>query len=209
MPKQFLPLGDETLLKHSLAIAASFPEVTEVVVVGHPDYMDETLSQVASLHLPQETSVIPGGDPRQESVYLGLQACHREGILLHEAARPFVRRQDFRAILDDPAPNITYASPVPFTVLEGGEEIETVLDRSRLWNVQLPQKFMREPLTEAHRIAKERGLLFTDDSSVLFTCGKLPVRILPGRPDNLKITTATDFRLTEMLWPEWILGDAE
>lgn len=206
-PKQFLPLGDETLLTHSLALAASFPEVTEVVVVGHPDHLEETKALVGSLHLTQETAVVAGGDPRQESVYLGLQACHREGILLHEAARPFVRREDFRAILDDPAPNATYASPVPFTILEGKDEIETVLDRSRLWNVQLPQKFQREPLTEAHRIARERGLLFTDDSSVLYTCMGLPVRILPGRPENLKITTATDFRLAELLWPDWIRGD--
>jgi len=208
-PKQFLPLGEETLLTHSLALAASFPEVTEVVVVGHPDYMEETRAQVESLHLTQEVTIVPGGDPRQESVYLGLKACHREGILLHEAARPFLRRADFRRILDDPAPNITYASPVPFTVLEGTDTIEAVLDRSRLWNVQLPQKFQREPLTEAHRLAKERGLLFTDDSSVLFTCLGVPVKLLPGQAENVKITTAVDFRLAEMLWPEWVRGDLE
>lgn len=208
MPKQFLPLGDETLLTHSLALAASFPEVTEVVVVGHPDWLEETRAQVASLRLDKPVTVVPGGDPRQESVYYGLLACHREGILLHEAARPFLRKADFRAILDDPAPNVTYASPVPFTVLEGEGEIEGVLDRSRLWNVQLPQKFLREPLTEAHRLAREQGLVFTDDSSVLFTCLHTPVKLLPGRAENIKITTPVDFRLAELLWPEWKAGDA-
>ncbi len=131
-PKQFLPLGNETLLTHSLAIAASFPEVTEIVVVGHPDHLDETRAQAESVCLGKDLTVVAGGDPRQESVYLGLLACHREGILLHEAARPFVRREDFRRILDDPAPNATYASPVPFTILEGAENVEGILDRSRL-----------------------------------------------------------------------------
>jgi len=208
-PKQFLPLGEETVLTHSLRLAASFAEVKEVVVVANPDYMEETRRQVESLGLTQPTAIVPGGDLRQDSVRLGLAACHCPMILLHEAARPFVRRADFRRMLDYEDNNCTYASPVPFTVLEGAEHIERLLDRNRLWNVQLPQKFEREALTRAHAIAHEKGLVFTDDSGVLFSCLGISSRIVPGSLDNVKVTTAMDYATALQIWPEWIRGDRE
>jgi len=195
LPKQFLLLGGRPLLFWSLRAAAACPDVNEVIVVANPRYLEETEQVVRDTGLTQPWRIVPGGEVRQDSVRAGLLKASCEAVLLHEAARPFVRAEDFQLLLNESEENATYARRVPFTVLEGGDHLEAVLDRSRLWNIQMPQKFRREVLLGAHEEARRQGRSFTDDSSLFFSMTGLSVKVLEGREENIKVTTPTDLRL--------------
>jgi 2-C-methyl-D-erythritol 4-phosphate cytidylyltransferase len=72
------------------------------------------------------------------------------------------------------------------------------LDRSRLRNVQLPQKFRKATLIAAHAYAAQRGLIFTEDATLCAQAG-FDVRYLEGTDLNFKVTTGTDVRMAGFL----------
>ena len=76
------------------------------------------------------------------------------------------------------------------------------IERDKIRNVQLPQKFSREELVEAHRKAAEKGEHFTEDATLLVTEG-FEVSFVEGKDTNFKVTTPLDVRLaTYLLGPE-------
>jgi 2-C-methyl-D-erythritol 4-phosphate cytidylyltransferase len=70
--------------------------------------------------------------------------------------------------------------------------------RARLWRAQTPQGFPRAILQQAHDRAARLGRRATDDAALVEALG-LPVRLVPDSIRNLKITTAEDFALAELL----------
>lgn len=200
-PKQFLELNGKPVLLYALEALTGFPEIGEIVVVYREGSRNETEAVLA-----QTDEALPplvwqaGGTTRQESVFNGVSRCRYPVVLLHEAARPLVTRETVAAVLNHPAEAVTPGAEIPFTVLEKNEndEICAVLKRDRLFNVQLPQKFRTEALRTAHRRAAERGETFTDDSSLYFAAG-YACSVMPGDPQNLKITRPDDLFLAEQI----------
>ena len=72
------------------------------------------------------------------------------------------------------------------------------LDRSRLRNVQLPQKFAKADLQDAHSRAAEQGIEFTEDATLVADFGH-PVHFIEGNDENLKVTTKTDLKMAGFL----------
>src|SRR6266550_9596355 len=89
LPKQYLPLGGATVLRHAVAALAGHNRIAEVLVAIRPEDRALFDRAVAGLRvLPP----VPGGAERQDSVRLGLEALavHKpERVLIHDGARPF------------------------------------------------------------------------------------------------------------------------
>ena len=205
VPKQFLLLGGKPLLVHVLEKARAIKEIERVVITCPEAYVGETRQILKNHRFDRRFECILGGSTRQESVYNGLVALEGvDAVVLHEAVRPLVTVEEFRAIIEDADENATYGAPISFTVLRGREYVEGILAREELINVQLPQKFNRAQLLEAHERARADGSQFTDDASLFLhhTGGK--VRILPGSDRNVKITVPTDIVVAEGLYSDLI-----
>jgi 2-C-methyl-D-erythritol 4-phosphate cytidylyltransferase len=94
------------------------------------------------------------------------------------------------------------AAPVTDTIKEAeGHDVVRTLDRARLWAVQTPQVFRREALERALAQDDDAVGAATDDASLIEAIGGT-VRIVRAPPENLKITTALDLRVAEMLLRE-------
>ena len=123
-------------------------------------------------------------------------------VLIHDGARPLVTErmlEDCLAALEE-ADGATIATPSRDTVKLADEEgyAEATTDRSRTWLVQTPQAFYREELLALHRAlgdGPERGQI-TDDCMLLERAGRR-VKLVPGRRENIKITTPEDRELAE------------
>ena len=90
LPKQYLPLGGQPILRHCLQTYLAHPAVTQVRAVIHPD--DRDLYDKASQGL-DTAEPASGGASRQESVRLGLESLDETApdlVLIHDGARPFV-----------------------------------------------------------------------------------------------------------------------
>ncbi|MEK7443697.1 MAG: 2-C-methyl-D-erythritol 4-phosphate cytidylyltransferase, partial [candidate division NC10 bacterium] len=202
-PKQYLTVGGVPLLVHTLRVLARARSVAGIVLAVPRDRVQRTEALLRRLPVPKLSRVVAGGADRQESVWLGLQAAPAEceWILVHDAVRPFIVPALVERVLAAAA--IAGAAscglPVRETVKRVRESrVEATLDREGLWLVQTPQAFRRDLLSEAHEKARRDGYSGTDDAVLVERLGAR-VAMVPGLPQNLKITTPADLRLAR-LW---------
>ena len=184
VPKQWRDLRGLRVADRTVAAFRAHPAVREIVAVLHPDEMDA---------LPALTCV-PGGATRTASVRAGLAAvAEAQLILIHDMARPLVRRETIDAVLGAlaGAPAAAPGLPVTDALWAGSDGRVTGLrERAGLWRAQTPQGFRTAAIRAAH--AQEEGRDHADDVAVALAAG-LDVALVPGDEENLKITHPEDF----------------
>ena len=84
-PKQYMTLGQRTLLEYSIASLFTHPAVSKVVVALHPD--DDQFHRLPLASDPRIITVTGGGS-RADSVYAGLLAAGDSVLILVLAALP-------------------------------------------------------------------------------------------------------------------------
>lgn len=193
LPKQYLPVAGETVLRRTLRAFTDHPRVDAVRPVIALDYrtlFDQAAAGLAVL------DPVGGGATRQESVRLGLESLidfAPEFVLIHDAARPFVDRAVIDRVLDALAdrPGAIPALPVTDTLKRGaaGGAVAATVDRDGLFRAQTPQGFRFAAILDAHRRAV--GATMTDDAQVAESAG-LAVALVAGGEDNVKLTTPED-----------------
>ena len=204
--KALVRLGGRALVAHAVEAIEANRRVTAVVVVAHPDTLEATRKLVAEEGFAKVTAVVAGGPSRQRSVAAGLAALPPEPtyVAVHDAAQPLVRPgtvDDMLELLR--AAGIAGAVPgVPVTDtirrVDQDQRSGGIVDRERLRAMQTPQLFVRELLEEAHRLALREGFEATDEAALVERAGH-PVQIVPGDPENLKVTTPLDLAVAEAL----------
>jgi 2-C-methyl-D-erythritol 4-phosphate cytidylyltransferase len=195
-PKQFLPLGREPILAATLRHFRRHPRVGAIVVAvpaAHVERARRVLGRGGAT-----LTIVPGGSTRQESVWLALQAAPASArvVLVHDAVRPFLTRALIDALIaaaerDGAA---ICGLPIAETVKRVRDGVvEATIDRDGLWAVQTPQAFRAPVLREAHDKARRDAFVGTDEAMLVERLGHR-VRVVPGVPENVKITTADDLR---------------
>lgn len=197
-PKQFLRLGDSTILAATLRHFLRHPAVRAVVIAAPAAHVARTRQMVARRRGRPIVEVVEGGATRQESVWRALQAAPADAeiVLVHDAVRPFITRGLIDAIRAAAAKQgaVLCALPIVETVKRVVDGVvESTLDRSTLWAVQTPQGFRAALLREAHEKARRDGIVGTDDAMLVERLGH-PVRVVAGLAENVKITTPADLR---------------
>ena len=206
-PKQYQPLGGVPIVLRALRPFTSHPDVVQVVLVLPPADAADPPGFLSSLSVSGAAfSIVAGGAHRGDSVRAGLaelsDACTI--VLVHDGARPFVERDVVDAVIGyaRQGEGAVAAVPLSDTLKEASRrEPSRVLrtrPRSRLWRAQTPQGFPRTVLEQAYQRAARLGRRATDDAALVEALG-LPVRLVPDTGRNLKITTAEDLRLAELL----------
>ena len=183
-PKQFEPLGGATVLDRSVAVARA--TVDGVVVVVPPG---RTLA-------PGE---VEGGATRSASVRCGLAAVpdDAEVIVVHDGARPFASPALYRAVIaavragaDAAVPGLPATDTIKVVgdpTSAGERTVVVTPERSTLVAVQTPQAFAARAVRDAH----SGGADGTDDAALVEAAGGRVV-VVPGEPDNRKLTVPED-----------------
>ena len=197
-PKQFLRLGDATILAATLRHFVRHPAVRAIVVAAPAAPLARALEVARGRRRGSTIEVVEGGATRQESVWRALQAAPGDAplVLVHDAVRPFISRALIDQIRAAAAAHgaVLCALPIVETVKRVVEGVvESTLDRSTLWAVQTPQGFRAPLLREAHEKARRDGIVGTDDAMLVERLGH-PVRVVTGLAGNVKITTPADLR---------------
>lgn len=202
--KQLAVVAGRPVLSWSLRAIAAVPAIGRIVVVCHPDRVEEYRSAaVEPLSLDCEVVLVGGGDTRQRSVAAGLAALGAGDtvVVVHDGARPLVTPDVIASALD------AFDVPGVDGVVVGHESVDTLKtvergvvtgtpDRTRYWAVQTPQVFRLDALRRAHEAALSEGFTGTDDASLVERSGGL-VRVVEGRRDNIKVTMPEDLAFAE------------
>lgn len=198
-PKQYLEIQGKTVLEHTLNALLAHPAVSKIIVAVAPD--DPYPAQLAFLRQPK-IQLTAGGDTRAQSVFNGLcqiDSPQNTWVLVHDAARPCLNRQDLNRLLEiDDENGAILAVPAVDTVKRATEQqqIQHTEDRSRLWLAQTPQLFRADLLKHALQQAFAQGFSVTDEASAMELMGFRP-HLVAGRGDNIKITRPEDLALAE------------
>ncbi len=203
VPKQYMLLAGKPVIMHILERIDEIAEIKETIIVCAQEYVSSILLMMNQYGIRKTVKFAPAGNTRQGSVKSGLSMVETEHVVIHEAARPFVKVEDFRSLLDDEAENAMFGLEIPFTVIKGDDYVNGLLNRSELVNVQLPQKFRTDLIKAAHDKAEADGRMFTEDASLVYEYyPDIKIKILKGHEYNLKITTRMDMILGEQIYKE-------
>ncbi|MBK0003440.1 2-C-methyl-D-erythritol 4-phosphate cytidylyltransferase [Erwinia sp. S38] len=199
-PKQYLSIGNKTILEHSLDALLAHPAVTKAIVALSPD--DVYFSRLPVANDPRIIQVV-GGNQRADSVLAGLKAAENaQWALVHDAARPCLHLNDLTRLLELTQRSEVggiLAAPVRDTMKRatgGAETIAHTVEREALWHALTPQLFPLALLRNCLERALREGASITDEASALEYCGYHP-ELVSGRSDNLKVTRPEDLALAE------------
>jgi 2-C-methyl-D-erythritol 4-phosphate cytidylyltransferase len=197
-PKALVELAGRPLLQWSIDVLGGVRAVGRIVVAMPP-----------GARPPGDVIAVEGGATRSESVRRALAASGgvdpAELVLVHDAARPLLTRELAEEVIarlaaDQSADAAIAAVPVTDTIkrADAGGAVDETLERSSLWAVQTPQVFRRGALERALDVSAELLAQATDDAWLIERAGGR-VLLVAGSEDNLKVTTALDLELAELL----------
>ncbi len=199
MPKQYRLLAGKPVLRHTVEAFLDHPAVNRVRVVINPEHREHCVAALAGLDVGEP---VAGGPSRQASVRHGLEALSAAPpgfVLVQDGVRPLTDAGTIERVRRalDASPAAIAAVPVVDTLKREREGVSAgTVDRSGLWRAQTPQGFAYDVILRAHRDAADGEI--TDDAAVAERTG-LPVALVPGSEDNLKVTTEDDLARAEAL----------
>lgn len=198
IPKALVELGGKPLVRWSVEAFCGIDDVESIVVLAPEDF--EVRFEAVLSDLSKKVIIGTGGETRTDSVRNGIalvpDGC--DTVAIHDAARPLVKTEDIRAVLEAANEHgaATIATPVSDTlkIVEDETIIETV-DRSKYWAIQTPQVFR----FDMYKRALERAKISpTDDCGIVEDYG-YPVKVIAGSRLNIKITYPEDLFVAEAI----------
>jgi 2-C-methyl-D-erythritol 4-phosphate cytidylyltransferase len=196
-PKQYLQLCGMTVLEQTLRRLKQVPALQQFYLALSPDdaYFPELpLATDLSIHR------LDGGAERANSVLnalIQIDANAYPWVLVHDAARPVVRISDIELLIHrcmQQGQGGILATPVRDTMKRGSDTVELTVDRANLWHAYTPQLFPTALLRDTLQRALAQGVAITDEASAM-EWADLPVLLVQGHADNIKITQAEDLAL--------------
>jgi len=207
-PKQFLELEGSPILIHSIRRIASCELVTEIIIATRAEEVAKLAERLHSEKFRQTVRVVKGGDTRQESVAAALKqvAEGTEIVLVHDAVRPFVTREQIARVIEEARscgaailgiPAMDTVKEVKRTSLpEDVALITMTVPRERVVLAQTPQAFRTKILKDAFARAEADGVNASDEAGIVERLGQ-EVHVVLGSEKNMKITKPADLDLAK------------
>lgn len=207
--KVLLTLRGAPILVHALAAFEQTPQVTETLLVAHPDEVEMCRGLVADFGLAKVAAVIPGGATRHQSEDRALawlrpriEAGEIALVLIHDGARPLITPGEIAALIAaTEAAGGALLAAVPdeaLLQLDGDGKVIRAWPSDELALAQTPQAFDARRLLAAYDAARDGGFEGSDTAASFERAGGL-VRVVFGASANLKITTPDDLLRAEAL----------
>jgi 2-C-methyl-D-erythritol 4-phosphate cytidylyltransferase / 2-C-methyl-D-erythritol 2,4-cyclodiphosphate synthase len=193
-----VPIGGRPLLDWTVAAFSAVARIDRIVVVAAPERIDRLRG---ARWLPAAVTVVAGGGRRQESVAAGVAEIEARGappdriVLIHDGARPAVRPELVLRVID-----AVHEHGAAIPVVPIAETVKRVQDgriagtiaREDLGLAQTPQGVRLDILSSAYaRFPPSGAPEFTDEAGLLEAC-TIPIHVVPGQLDNLKVTVPAD-----------------
>lgn len=206
-PKQYLPIGEQTILEHTLHKLAKHPNIVKIVVAISPD--DEYFTDISLTDIKEKVTVVSGGKDRVDSVLNALKSLNgsdTEWVLVHDAARPCITQADISSLIScciEQNVGGILATPVRDTMKRGVAHNEQVFvknteEREQMWHALTPQMFPLLQLKNAIEFGLANDAVITDEASAI-EFSKHASLIIEGRGDNIKVTRPDDLALAEFI----------
>jgi 2-C-methyl-D-erythritol 4-phosphate cytidylyltransferase len=199
IPKQFLKIGNEPVLIHTLKRFYSFSTDIEIILVLPENEITQwkKICKEYKFEIPHKLAY--GGSTRFQSVKNGVRNINEPCLVaVHDGVRPLVSSRTIKiafkiaAEKGNAVPAIKIEPSIRFITNEKNKTV----DRNQYRIIQTPQVFQSNLLKKAYQQDFQDS--FTDDASVVENTG-VDINLVEGNPENIKITTKKDLRIAEAL----------
>jgi 2-C-methyl-D-erythritol 4-phosphate cytidylyltransferase len=210
--KQFINLCGKPILAHTIGIFQRASLIDEIFVLVPQEFVEYTKKNIVDKYnFSKVTKIIIGGDTRQETVKNALKFIpdNCKIVSIHDGVRPLVYSSDVNNLIElltkankeDPeVQGFILAAAAYETIKKVDEEkgfLKTI-PRELVYHAQTPQTFFKDALIKAYELAEKDNFIGTDDSMLVERAG-YKVKFLKSTHENIKITTATDLFLAELI----------
>ena len=204
VPKQFLEIAGKPVLLLTVEAIAALTVVTQIVIALPLEHIPRAEEILSDRTLRIRPECVVGGPNRQSSVKNGCDRVNSDAnvIAVHDAVRPLCPLDVMEKTL-----LVAWEKGAAVPGLQATETIQRVSrkgyvlrtpPREELYAIQTPQAFKADLIREALDRAEKEGFIATDESSVARWAGHR-VTIVPGSPDNIKITRPMDMEIARLL----------
>ena len=209
MPKQLARIAGKPIIEHTIAAVDASPAIDEIIVMMEPAHLDAVTTLIDSGRYPKLRSVHAGGATRNDTTRLALAQLGEEEckVLFHDAVRPFVDERILQDCVDalDHYGAVDTAIPSADTIIQINTETNVLVDvppRALLRRGQTPQAFLKSAITRAYeRAANDRNFVAPDDCTVVLKyTPDVPIAVVAGSDENMKITEAIDVFIADKLF---------
>jgi 2-C-methyl-D-erythritol 4-phosphate cytidylyltransferase len=140
---------------------------------------------------------IQGGVTRSGSVMNGLEALPEnvDRVIIVEAARPMVTKEQVKQLLEDPYPSSTFVRPLVNTVIYRDG---TYINRNELYDLLTPQAFDKRKLIEAYQSNRFNDM--TDETRVMYEFHGVKPHFIETESNLFKITYPGDLEIIESIY---------
>ncbi len=194
--KVFYKIKNKTIIEYSVEFFRADKDCEEIVIVVAEDDKAKMKELFPSIKL------VIGGATRQESVLNGLSVIESEYVMIHDGARPNLKRyfiQEVKNKMKELDAAILCYKVQDSVMTETDDRINHYLDRDEICFVQTPQAFKKELILIAHRQADKSNHKYLDDASVYMHELNKDVFLVYGDNTNIKATTRSDLEILEVL----------
>lgn len=211
IPKQFLTLGDRPIIIWTIQKIIRSQAFDHLYVAIHPEWKDYLRDLIDRWEINANSmTIVSGGKERLDSIENVVDAIYDahtvdpdDKILIHDAVRPFITDQIIKDSLRalDRHPAVVAAIPATDTMLwiENGTRVDSMPDRSKLFNGQAPDSFRLSILAKSLKeLTPQQRRVITGTAQICLLDG-IPIHTIPGDPVNIKLTSDSDMLIAEGL----------
>lgn len=208
IPKQFLQLHGKPILIYTIEQFESHEKIDGIVVVCLETWIERLLKMLDSFGIRKVKAIVPGGASGQESIFNGIKAAREwysddDILLVHDGVRPLIDEVTITNAIACAEMNgnaITVTSAIETVTIDNeGDQIGTIVERSRCKMARAPQCFALGEIYAAHMKARQDQIdTFIDSASMMKYYGH-PLFCVEGPAANIKITTPSDFYIFRAL----------
>lgn len=212
-PKQFLDLHGKPVIVWTLEIFEHHPDIDAIVVVMLESWISRFEKMAQQYGISKLVSVVPGGADGQASIRNGVLEIERlyssdDIVLVHDGVRPLVSAETISTCIACAQEHGNAITVVPMveTIVNcektpaGDLTVRGTVDRDTAFIARAPQCFKVGDLAGAHHQSLKDGLqsAFVDSASLMRHYGHT-LYTIQGDPENIKITTPSDYYIASAL----------
>ena len=209
LPKQFLLIRDMPILAVTIRLFQECRSINSIIVVAPQDEIAHCERDIVERYdFNKVYRVVAGGERRQDSVRMGLDTARdiMDGddiVVIHDGVRPLLTMEILEKAIEEARSSTAVIVGIPSKdtvkeVDERGNVVKTHI-RERVWLIQTPQVFRFRDIYLAHQKALEYDWQGITDDSMLMERMDIPVKVIMGSEENIKITTPFDLELARFI----------
>ena len=211
VPKQFLEVNNKPVLVYTIERFQKCNDIDGIILVLLKDWIERCYDLIEKYNLSKVVSIEPGGSSGYESIFIGIKKAyalypHNSIVLIHDGVRPLITTQTIRKAIkctEEKGSAITISKAIETIItIDNDESVNGLIDRSICQYARAPQCFYLEDIYNAHIKAREESNIEYIDSATLMLHFGHKLHTVEGEPENIKITTPSDFAMFKALLAE-------